>query len=234
MLILAIDTSSPTGSVALRDGSGTIGILTACVDLTHSEGLMPAVDDLLKRTGKNVDDISALACVTGPGSYTGLRVGIATAHGLALTKNLPCVGISSLEVLSWILPHSRYLLCPLLPARKGWVYARLYRWKDSAPIALTDELNVEPDELIRSIHESTVFYGPGLAPNRDDLKAMLQDQFIEIPEVCNLPRADILAQLAAHQLESGNGVSAEELLPHYLGSSQAELNWKKRQSVLSK
>lgn len=119
MVLLAIDTSTAVGSVALRSESGIIGLMTVSVDLTHSEGLMPAVDDLLRRTGQTVDGISALACVTGPGSYTGLRVGIAAAQGLALAKNLSCVGVSSFEVLARMFPYSRYPFCPLLPARKG-------------------------------------------------------------------------------------------------------------------
>ncbi|MGC9328140.1 MAG: tRNA (adenosine(37)-N6)-threonylcarbamoyltransferase complex dimerization subunit type 1 TsaB, partial [Candidatus Hinthialibacter sp.] len=197
---------------------------------THSEGLMPAVDDLLRRTGKSVDDLTALACTTGPGSYTGLRISIASVQGLALAKNLPCVGLSSLDVLAWALPMATFQLCPLLPARKGWLYARLYRWENSSPQAATDELYVQPDGLASFIDQPTVFYGPGLAPYRDVLREMLEDQFIAAPDVLNLPRADILAELAARELKKGGVVPPERLLPHYLGPSQAEINWKRRQA----
>ncbi|MBN2327535.1 MAG: tRNA (adenosine(37)-N6)-threonylcarbamoyltransferase complex dimerization subunit type 1 TsaB [Candidatus Omnitrophica bacterium] len=230
MLVLALDASSPVGSIALHDESGSVGVFTVSVDLTHSEGLMPAVADLLRRAGKSVDDLTALACITGPGSYTGLRVGIASAQGLALAKNLPCVGLSSLDVLSWALPMARFQLCPLLPARKGWLYARLYRWGNSSPQAATEELYVQPDELASYIDEPTVFYGPGLAPYRRDLQEMLEEQFIAVPDVFHLPRADILAELAVRELKKGGGVSLERLLPHYLGPSQAEINWKRRQA----
>jgi tRNA threonylcarbamoyladenosine biosynthesis protein TsaB len=230
MLLLAIDTSTSTGSIALRGDAGIVGLLTASVDLTHSEGLMPAVDNLLRRTGRTVDEITALACVAGPGSYTGLRVGVATAQGLALAKNLPCVGISSLDTLAWALPHARYPICPLLPARKGWLYARLYRWEGDAPQPLTEELYVEPDELIRSIQEPTILYGPGLEAYRRSLQEMLGEQFVSAPDVCNLPRADIAAELAARELLAGRSLTAEHLLPYYLGPSQAEINWKRRQA----
>ncbi len=233
MVLLAIDTSTAIGSVALRSESGIIGLMTVSVDLTHSEGLMPAVDDLLRRTGQSVDDISALACVTGPGSYTGLRVGIAAAQGLALAKNLSCVGISSFEVLAWMLPYTRYLFCPLLSARKGWLYARLYRWMEEKPQPVSDELYIEPDELIRFIQEPTIFFGPGLAPCGEILRETLQDQFIRVPDVCNLPRADILAELAARELSDGRGVPPERLLPCYLGPSQAEINWKNRRTEIA-
>ncbi len=231
MLLLAIDTSTAIGSVALRDERGTLGLLTVSVDLTHSEGLMPAVDDLLHRTGKRVEEITACATLSGPGSYTGLRIGIATIQGFALAKQLPCVGISSLDTLAWVLPQARTPICPLLPARKGWLYARVYRWNETAPQPLTEELYVEPDELIRSITEPTLFYGPGLPAYRDALREMLQEQFITVPDTCNLPRAEILAELAARELAEGRGIPPEQLRPHYLGPSQAEINWKKRQST---
>lgn len=230
MLLLAIDTSTSTGSIALYGDSEIVGLFTVSVDLTHSEGLMPAVDDLLRRTGRTVDEISALACVTGPGSYTGLRVGAATAQGLALAKNLPCVGISSLNVLAWALPHARYPVCPLLPARKGWLYARVYRWEGDAPHPLTEELYIEPDELIRSIEETTIFYGPGLERYRQTLQEMLAEQYVSAPGVCDLPRADLLAELAVRELAAGRALPAEQLLPYYLGPSQAELNWKRHQA----
>lgn len=233
MLLLAIDTSTSTGAIALRGDAGIIGLLTANVDLTHSEGLMPAVDDLLKRANRTVDEITALACVVGPGSYTGLRVGVATAQGLALAKNLPCIGVSSLDTLAWALPHARYPLCPLLPARKGWLYARLYRWECGAPQTQTDELYVEPDELIRFIQEPTILYGPGLETYRLSLQEMLGEQFVSAPEVCNLPRADVAAELAARELHAGRSLTAEQLLPYYLGPSQAEINWKRRQTESS-
>ena len=225
-LILALDTSTRTGSLALRDETGTVGLLTLSVALTHSQGLMPAADMLLRHAGRTVDDLTAVACVTGPGSFTGLRVGIATAQGLAYSRQLPCAGLSSLTVLAWALPHARHPLVPLLPARKGWLYARLFQWYKDAPKPMSGELCVEPDELIQHIHEPAVLYGPGLEPYRETFREMLGHQFIELPKTADLPRAEWLAELAARELEAGRGVPPARLQPNYLGPSQAEINWR--------
>lgn len=227
MLILGIDTSTSIGSVALRDESGVCGLLTVSVDLSHSEGLMPAVHALLERTHHAVDDITAVACVKGPGSYTGLRIGTATAQGLAYGNNVPGIAFSSLEVLAWSLPHSRYPICPIIPARKGWMYTQLFLYESGEPRAVTDELNITPDELVNHITQPTIFFGPGLPSFSQQLQGMLQDDCILIPGMFNLPRADCLTELAYHQLKAGGGMQPHEMQPHYLGPSQAEINWKR-------
>ena len=229
MLILGIDTSTHIGSTALWSDNGLIGLLTISVELTHSEGLMSAIDKLLQLAQKNVREISGVACVSGPGSYTGLRVGVATAQGIAFANNAECYAMNSLDVMAWNLAHSKYQICPLLTARKGWVYARLYQWNDNVPLAVSDELNLQPEELIREIHQPTIFYGSGLNPHCEFLREVLQEQFVEIPQIYHSARADILAEIAAHELAQGKGITPDQLLPHYLGPSQAEINWNKIQ-----
>lgn len=224
-MLLALDTSTSTGSVALHGEKGLLGLLTISVDSTHSEGLMPAIDGLLHRAGACMDDITAVACVAGPGSYTGLRIGVATAQGLALAKNLPCVSLSSLDVLANVLPHSMYPLCPMLPARKGWVYTRLFRWVNGTLHAVTDELNIQIDDLIPLIKEPTIFYGPGLPGQDVFLREILGDQQIQVLPFFNVPRADVLAEMAYQKWIRGETVNAGQLVPHYLGQSQAEMNW---------
>lgn len=230
MLILGIDTSTKTGSVALRNESGVCGLLTVSVDSTHSEGLMPAVDLLLERTSNTVDDITAVACVKGPGSYTGLRIGVATAQGLAFGRNIPGFTFSSLEVLSHCLPHCQHPVCPIIPARKGWMYAQVFSYENGEPIPVTDELNTTPDELINHISKPTIFLGPGIPKFQQELQGMLQDDCIIIAKPFELPRADIITELAYHQLQNNTELKPQEMQPHYLGKSQAELNWKKLHS----
>ncbi len=230
MLILAIDTSSPIGSVALWDQNGLIGLLTVSVQLTHSEGLMPAIDALFERTGTSSEQLTAVACTNGPGSYTGMRVGIATAQGFAYANQIQCVAVSSLDVLAWIFPHSSQIVCPVLSARKGWIYTRLYRWNENDFTHLSSELYVQPEELVKEIHEPVLLFGPGLDPYRDLLKEALDNLFLELPGSFDIPRADLLAELAARKIAQGDTIPPEQLLPHYLGPSQAEINWKKRQN----
>lgn len=230
MVLLAIDTSTSIGSVALWGEERLIGLLTVSVDLTHSEGLMPAVDTLLKQTGRTMGDLTAVASVSGPGSYTGLRIGIATAQGLAMARGLRCAVIPALEVMAYSFPHAIYPLCPLMPARKGWVYTRLFRWEKGMLISSTDELNIQPDELISLIQEPTLFFGPAVSLYQEMLQNILQEQFVAVSPVYNGPRADILAALAAHELEEGRDVDPSLMVPHYLGPSQAEVNWNRRQN----
>ena len=228
MLILALDTSSPVGSIALRDDHSVIGLLTADVSMTHSEGLMPAVDLLFGHVRRSVEDLTAVACISGPGSYTGLRIGIATAQGLACARRLPCFSYTSLSVMAWALPHCAFPICPILPARKGWLYAQLFRWRNGAPAPFTPELYLQPAGLVPLIQEPSVLYGTGLAPHRDALAGMLGPLFLALPPACQNPRADLLAERAAEELHQGGGVEPERLLPFYLGPSQAEINWKNR------
>jgi tRNA threonylcarbamoyladenosine biosynthesis protein TsaB len=232
MVLLAIDTSTHVGSLALRGETGLIGCLSVGINLTHSEGLMPALDALLRQTRCQVDDLSAVAVISGPGSYTGLRIGIATAQGLAAAKGLPSIAISSLDVLAHVFPHAACPVCPMLTARKGWVYARIYRWGNAGPTAVTEAMNCQPEDLISHIHEPTLFFGPGLSEPFDMLRDVLQDEFISVDSLYNMPRADLLAALAAQRLSRGEGGHPSRLQPIYLGPSQAEINWKKRESTV--
>lgn len=230
MLLLAIDTSTETGAVALRNEHGLIGSLTVNVDLTHSEGLMPAIDALLRRAGLAIERVEAVACASGPGSFTGLRVGMAAAQGLAIARDLPCAALPSLEVFAWSMPFASHRLCPLTPARKGWVYARFFEWRDGAPVSDEDELYLTIDDLIARIHEPTILFGPGASPYRDYLRNVLGDQFIEAPSFCDAPRADILSELALREIAQGRVLRPEELTPRYIAPSQAEA---KRNSSLA-
>ena len=134
---------------------------------------------------------------------------------------------SSLETLAWSLPHSRYPVCPIIPARKGWMYAQLFAWENGSPEALTEELNITPEELVSLITQPTVFFGPGLPLFSQQLQGMLQQDCVLLPGNFNLPRADCLTELAYHAWRAGGGLQPHEMQPHYLGPSQAEINWKR-------
>ncbi|MDP8245510.1 MAG: tRNA (adenosine(37)-N6)-threonylcarbamoyltransferase complex dimerization subunit type 1 TsaB [Candidatus Hinthialibacter antarcticus] len=231
MILLAIDTSTSTGGVALRDEERLIGSLSVSVDLTHSEGLMPALDALLQRCGVALQDIGAVGCSVGPGSFTGLRVGIATAQGIAAARDLPCVAVPTLDLLAWQAPHAGAQLCPLIAARKGWIYTRLFAWDNGEPQPQSDELYIETDELFPLIQEKTIIYGPAAPIYCDMLREVLGDDFLEAPDTLNTPNPAVLAERAFKEIQDGGAVSADALLPHYLAASQAEVTWKQRRSA---
>ena len=122
MRILALETSTLAGSAALLEGGRIVGESLLDVALTHSERLMAMVDRLIQDSGWRATDLEALAVSTGPGSFTGLRIGIATAKGLALALGVPVAPVPTLDALAWNLPFADALVCPLLDARKGEVY----------------------------------------------------------------------------------------------------------------
>ena len=125
MIILAISTSSNNASVALLENDICIKELNIINEKTHSEKLMPLIDELFTITGFSLSDVSLIACDNGPGSFTGLRIGIATTKALAEVKNIPVIGLSSLDALSYNVPQSKYI-CSLIDARNNQVYCAIF------------------------------------------------------------------------------------------------------------
>lgn len=222
MLILAIDTSTAMGSVALRNDSQLIGAISTSVALTHSEGLMPAIDALMQRTGCSIADVEGVACVSGPGSFTGLRVGMASAQGIAMARGLPCVTCTSMELLARGVPQANAPLCPLMPARKGWLYAQFFTSAHPAPQPLSEEKQLTMEALVAEIHQPTILFGPGLTGYREAWREILGADFLELPQAFDVLRADLLAEYALTEIQAGRTLHPAQLQPHYLAPSQAE------------
>jgi len=150
MLVLGIESATPVASAALVDENGLLGEVSLNIGLTHSEQLLPMIDDLLRQCGRSVIEITGIGVSAGPGSYTGLRIGVATAKALAqgagalranasLENSRVCViPISTLEVMAWAVRWRRVMVAPALNARKGQIYAALYEWRDCRGEAPTD------------------------------------------------------------------------------------------------
>lgn len=152
MRILAIETSTLLGGVAVTDdSSGLIAEVRLNVKLTHSERLMTEIDHVMKRSGLQVSDIDAFAVSIGPGSFTGLRIGVSTVKGFSYATGRPIVSVPTLEAFAWNFPFSRYPVCTLLDARKKEVYAALFRWGDGGFTRLIDETSTKVDMLLEKI-----------------------------------------------------------------------------------
>src|SRR4030095_16768186 len=145
MRILALESATLAGGAALLDGAIVVGEGRTNIALTHSERLMVAVDRLLADAGWTVTDLEGIAVSVGPGSFTGLRVGIATAKGLAVALGLPVAPVPTLDALAATLPFAAVPVCPLLDARKGEVYCSLYRWQGEAMQREWDYLALPPE-----------------------------------------------------------------------------------------
>jgi len=230
MLILGIDSSAPTGAVALRNETEVIATHQASVDTTHSEGLMPALDAMFRQTQYTLANVTAVACVIGPGSYTGLRIGIASAQGIAMPRQLPCIPVSAFDLYAnaALKAKTQTAICvPVIAARKGWVYTQKFTLNDNQATAVEEPQNIEIDELITQLQEPAILCGPGIAPYREMLSSVLQNDFVQVSTEYDAPHGDVIVNLAYDKLQQGQTVTAAELLPNYLGASQAELNWKK-------
>src|SRR3990172_1266934 len=166
MRVLALETATLAGGVALLDGARVVGQYLLDVRVTHSERLMVAVDRLLADAGWRPEDLEGLAVSVGPGSFTGLRIGLSTVKGLALALAIPVAAVPTLDAMAAMLPWATLPVCPVLDARKGEVYAALYRWDGAAMRRDGDYLAIAPDALAARLGEPTGLLGDRAALGR--------------------------------------------------------------------
>jgi tRNA threonylcarbamoyladenosine biosynthesis protein TsaB len=223
--ILAFDTSSTSGSIALLDDGRLIGECTAGDVGTHADWLMPAVDALLKSSSARINEIDLFAAGVGPGSFTGLRVGISAVKGLAWSLKKNVAGVSTLKALALNLRYSGPLVCSVLDARKGEIYAALYGFSGDKPDILLEESALPPDKLFRSLQTKAngrqiVFLGSGLKAYSGAIKGAFKDA-VFAPEPLWHVRASNIAILASE--DGARNVAPEVLSPVYLRKSEVEL-----------
>mgnify|MGYP000153881442 FL=1 len=169
MRILALDSSGLVASVAVVDGSGleaqTIAEYTVNYKKTHSQTLLPMLDEVARMTELDLDSIDAIAVAAGPGSFTGLRIGSATAKGLGLALDKPLIHIPTLEGLAYNLCGTDHIVCPIMDARRGQVYTGIYEFDNDRLIVLEDQMAVGIEELGQRLHSydrKVVFLGDGV------------------------------------------------------------------------
>lgn len=221
--ILAVDTASRCCSVAVREGERLSAELSVLSERTHSVHLMRMIREALQLAALELEQIDAMAVSIGPGSFTGLRIGISTVQGLAFAGGKPCVGVSSLETLAsgclpW--PHA---IWALMDARKGEVYVGRYRETGGRLERLVPECILPLNEALPPVDVPRLFVGDGAERHRERIRAVLGDLADFVPPERNFPRAGTVARLAQPLLEGGQGVDAGRLTPRYLRQSDAEL-----------
>jgi len=153
MKILAIDTSTMLGGIAIMDELNLIAETRLNVKSTHSERLMTEIEHCLKQSSLKISDIDAFAVAIGPGSFTGLRIGLSTVKGLSYATGKPIVSVPTLDALALNFPYSRYPVCTMLDARKKEVYAALFKWEDDDFVRLINDVSVNPSELLEKLNE---------------------------------------------------------------------------------
>jgi tRNA threonylcarbamoyladenosine biosynthesis protein TsaB len=224
MRVLAVETSTLSGGAALLDGERVVGEYTLDVRVTHSERLMAAIDQLLSDAGWTARDLDGIAVTVGPGSFTGLRVGLSTVKGLALALAIPVAAVPTLDAMAAMLPYAALPVCPVLDARKREVYASLYRWDGLGMRRQWDYLALSPDELARRLDEPVIVVGDG-AEAIDSAFA----RRVEPPR--RGPAPAVVGALGRARLARGETVTVADLVPIYLRPSEAEL--KRRGAAVS-
>ena len=231
MLTLAIETSSRQLGVALADGDRLVSSYGLLAENPHAVELPDAVTRVLKAAHATLGQVEAIAVDIGPGSFTGLRIGLAFVKALAFPMKKTVVGVPSLDVLAASLPFASRQICPLLDAKQKNVYGALYRVEESAPKRKTDYLLGPVDELLSQIKEPTIFLGDGCARYREQILERAGSLASFAAEEFWLPRAELLARLGVERLRSGQRDDPAGLVPMYLYPQDASINPSIRQAV---
>lgn len=227
MKVLALETATLAGSIAIVDDiEGLIGEVKVSVKIAHSERLMPSIEWLLKASGISIKEIDAFAVSIGPGSFTGLRIGLTTAKGFAFATGRPLVPVRTLDAFARTMPFCRHLLCPMLDARKNEVYAAFYRWDDEICTKLMPEASIRPDELLKDIAGPVVFTGEGARLYKDVISDILKTGAVFAPPSHMSPSASTVAETAIELIKQGTSVDPVSLTPLYIRKSEAEVNWR--------
>ncbi|MBU5676718.1 tRNA (adenosine(37)-N6)-threonylcarbamoyltransferase complex dimerization subunit type 1 TsaB [Alkaliphilus sp. MSJ-5] len=228
MKLLALDTSSMTATVALLDDDKLIGEYTLNHKKNHSQKLMPMIEELINSCDLTPKDIDVFAVSLGPGSFTGLRIGIATITTMAQALNKIVVGVPTLEALAFNLFNTQGLVCPIIDAQRDLVYTGLYQWIDGHMIEVIEQQVLHIDELIYRLkeeEEKIIFVGDALEKFHDILKHNLREQFNVPPRRFLIPSASSVGEAAKVKIQNG---LVSDMTPIYMRKSAAEVQYEER------
>lgn len=238
MRVLGVETSTLTGAAALLEGDTVVAECRLNLAVTHSERLLPAIDHVLASAGRTLAEVDGLAVALGPGSFTGLRIGVSTMKSLAYAARKPLVGVPTLDALAWSLPFAAHPVCPILDAKKGEVYAALYRTDGGRLERLWDARAVAPEALAAALAGEmpgpVVFLGDGVAPFAPLLRRVLGADARFAPPAQRLPSAVTVAELGHAALERGESADPATLVPLYLRRWEAELGRERQRGGLAR
>lgn len=237
MKIIAIDSSGLVASVAIVEDDILIGEYNVQYKKTHSQTLLPMLDELKKMVELDLADVDAVALAAGPGSFTGLRIGSATAKGLGLAMNVPLIEIPTLDGLACNLYGTDKLVCPIMDARRNQVYTGIYEFigtgddsgsgnmKSYELTSLLAQCAVSIEEIALRCNETgreVIFLGDGVPVFEEKLSLLLTVPYSFAPAHMNRQRAAAFAMLAFTYMKEGKVVAARDHAPEYLRLSQAE------------
>ncbi len=226
MKIIAIDSSGLVATVAIATEDALIAEYTVNYKKTHSQTLLPMLDEIKKMTGLDLDSVDAIAIAAGPGSFTGLRIGSATAKGLGLALDKPLIEVPTVDALAMNLWGTKDIVCPIMDARRNQVYTGIYEFDaDDRLVRLHDQFADDirtVTSMINEIGRPVVFLGDGVPVYKDIVSETIKVPYRFAPPHMSRQRAGALASLAIRYYLEGKTVSAADHKPEYLRMSQAE------------
>lgn len=228
MLTLAIDTATKVCAIALCRNQEILAEYTINMGMTHSEGLLPQIDQLLKRCGVDKNSIELLAVSMGPGSFTGLRIGLATAEAMAYSWHCSIHGVSTLKALAYNIPVDGVVLSPVLDAQKGNYYQALYQWEQGKLVELEPVEVVNKERLLERIatyKNEALLLGECLKLARLELPPNIK----LAPEALRMPKGSSVALVAIEDFDEARDNNIFGLEPYYIRRSEAEELWEQRQ-----
>jgi tRNA threonylcarbamoyladenosine biosynthesis protein TsaB len=228
MKVLAVDTATAWQSVAVLDGGKVLARADEDAAGAHAKRLVPAIDRVLASCGMTLDDLDGLAVSIGPGSFTGLRVGLATMLGFRLATGLPLTAVPTLEAMAWNLPGATLPLCPMLKARTGEVYWGLYQWRDEGTLQLLQDERVGPIAVVaQAIRGPVMLFGEGWRVYGKEIRPLLAANTGDVrdaPPAASFPSAVSVGRAGMDRLRRGD-VAGQGVAPRYVQRAEADVVW---------
>lgn len=234
MRVLAIDTSTLLGGVAIVDElSGMVFEVRLNVKSTYSERLMTTIDYALKQSGYTISDMDFFAVATGPGSFTGLRIGLSTVKGFSYATGKPIVSVPTLEALAQNFPFCRYPVCTMLDARKKEVYVALFEWKNGELVRLISEMSIKVNKALERIneHDKVVFTGDGVILYKNEIVSLMGERAVFASPEKMVPSPANVACFGIQKALKGEFSEPVNLVPFYIRRSEAELKAKSEEQI---
>ena len=226
MKVLAVDSSGLVASVALVTEEGMVAEYTMNHKKTHSQTLMPMLDEIVRMAEQELSDIDAIATAAGPGSFTGLRIGAAMVKGLGLALNKPVIGVPTVDALAYNLYDTKAVICPMMDARRKQVYTGLYEFKEHKLAVIEEQMAIGVEEILEKINvlgREVIFLGDGVPVYEEMIQQGCKVSYSIAPPHLSRQRAGAVGSLALQYVKEGRQMeTAGKYKPEYLRLSQAE------------
>ncbi len=225
MLIFGIDTCCNAATAAIADDKKMVAQTVVNMGRTHSQIMMPQIEEMFKTAELDASDIDAFAAAQGPGSFTGVRIGVATAKAMAQAVNKPCIAVSTLEALAYSSKCFDGIAAPILDARREQVYNALFDCKKGVMTRMTDDRALPLCDLLeelKAFDKDVIFMGDGVFVFEEEIKAALGSRAFFAPKTTVMNLGGAVAELGAERFKKGEVITYSELVPSYVRLSQAE------------